>query len=225
MRIGMKQRGFVSGLAVALGLWLAPAAHADIIGGVDFPQGAVSFADTVVSYTVGPGGVTVPNQGALNALGLPDYTGAGCVSQAACTYVSLGDGGSIVLRFTDNLLTGSNSSALDLWIFEVGPDVEDQFVEISTDGVTWFPVGAVGGATAGVDIDAFGFTQADQFGYVRLTDDPDKDEQVGFSVGADIDAVGAISTVRRPIPEPATLGLLGGALAALALRRRRNPAR
>lgn len=42
---------------------------------------------------------------------------------------------------------GSGDSQPDLWIFEVGPDVEDQFVEVSTDGQTWSPVGKVGGST------------------------------------------------------------------------------
>lgn len=221
----MKHTPFVSGLVVAIGLGLAPSAHADIIGGVNFPQGAVSFADAVVSYAVGPGGVTAPHQGSFNALDVPDYVGVnGCANQAACTFVSLGDGGNIVLQFLDNLLTGSDSAADDLWIFEVGPDVEDTFVDISTDGITWLSVGAVGGATSGVDIDAFGYGQAHQFAYVRLTDDGTKDGQSGNTVGADIDAVGAISTVRKQVPEPATFGLLGAGLVSLALRRRRASA-
>ena len=51
-------------------------------------------------------------------------------------------------------------------------DIEDTFVEISKDGVQWFAVGKVFGSTAGVDIDAFGFTVADLFAFVRLRDDP-----------------------------------------------------
>lgn len=199
------------------------ASQAALIGGVDFPQGAVSFADAVVSYAVGGGGVTAPHQGSANALGVPNYTGVnGCASQAACSFASLGDGGSIVVRFLDNLLTGSGSAALDLWIFEVGPDVEDTFVEVSKDGVTYFAVGKVAGSTAGVDLDAFGFGTGDQFSYVRLTDDTNADAQSGATAGADIDAVGAISTVRvNRVPEPASLALVGAALAALAAARRR----
>jgi PEP-CTERM motif len=192
-------------------------------GGTDFPQGAASFADAVVSYALGGGGVSAPHQGPANAAGLPNYTGDNsCASQAACTFVSLGDGGSVTLRFDDNRLTGSGSNALDLWVFEVGPDIEDTFVEISKDGITYTPVGKVFGSTAGIDIDAFGFGVSDEFAFVRLTDDTSEGGQSGSTAGADIDAVGAISTVLVRVPEPGSLLLVGMALAAAgALRRPR----
>ncbi len=214
-----------SALCTALAAFAVPA-RAVPIGGVEFPQGAISFADAVVTYAPGPGGVTVPHQGAFNALGVPDYAGDNsCASQADCTFVSLGDGGSIVLRFDDNKLTGSGTVALDLWIFEVGPDIEDMFVDISKDGSTWHSVGAVGGATAGIDIDAFGWGVADLFGWVRLTDDGDKDGQAGSTVGADIDAVGAISTVITVMPEPGTAALLATLLLVPAAGGRGSRAR
>ena len=94
-------------------------------------------------------------------------------------------------------------------MFEVGPNVEDTFVDISVDGMNWNAVGKVFGSTAGIDIDAFGFGVVNQFGYVRLTDDPaEGGGGSGGTVGADIDAVGAISTVRTPMPEPTTIALL-----------------
>jgi hypothetical protein len=110
-----------------------------------------------------------------------------------------------------------------LWIFEVGPDVEDTFVDISKDGANWFSVGKVAGATAGIDIDAYGFDTSDFFSYVRLTDDTDEGEQGnGQTVGADIDAVGAISSAPpvNQVPEPTTLALLGIALAIAGMRGR-----
>ncbi len=178
-------------------------------GCVEFPGGVPSFADAVVAYDPGTGGLTAPYMVTSNALGPPDYYGG-------VQYVSLGSGGSITLRFTDNSLTGSGNSNLDLWVFEVGPDVEDTFVEISKDGANWSSVGKVFGSTSGIDIDAYGFGTGDFFSYVRLTDDPNEGATVGATAGADIDAVGAITTA-PPVSaaEPATLFLLGACLVGL----------
>jgi hypothetical protein len=193
---------------VALGVAaFSSPAKAIEFGGVDFPQGTASFADLVIDYSPSlvPGSVipTLPHQGAFNALGAPDFTGGGCATQADCTYVSLGRGGSLTLSFLDNKLTGSGSSDFDLWIFEIGPDVEDTFVEISKNGSDWFSIGKVFGSTSGIDIDVFGFDQSDEFGFVRLTDDPSEGGHGGGTPGADIDAVGAISTVLTPVdPNP-----------------------
>ena len=195
----------------------------NIQGGTDFPQGAISFADQVIDYSPGMvgGNPSEPHRGAFNALGLPNYVGVNsCASQASCSFVSLGDGGSITLKFTDNLLTGSGNNQNDLWIFEVGPDIEDTFVEISHDGVNWSSVGRVFGTTAGVDIDFYGFGVSDQFAYVRLTDDTNEGGQTGITVGADIDAVGAISTVA--IPEPETYAMLMAGLGLLGFVARRS---
>jgi len=181
-------------LLAATGVLLASSsAHAVIYGGINFPDGAISFADSVVSYDPAFGGGAVPTaayQITGSALGIPNYP-------AADSYVSLGAGGRIILQFTDNYLTGSNSSAPDLHIFEVGPDVEDTDVAISTDGVTWHEIGKVFGSTSSIDIDAFGFSSANLFSYVRLTDVKAEGAISGGTVGADIDAVGAITTIAR----------------------------
>ncbi len=206
-------------------------AHAVLIGNtqgsVDFPAGAVSFADTLVDYSpvINSGQPGTAYQGGFNALGLPDYTGSNtCANQAACTFVSLGDGGSITLRFIDNVLTGSGDNAADLHIFEVGPDVENTFVDISADGIDWKSVGFVGGSVSSIDIDAFGYGIGDEFSFVRLTDDTNEGGQSGATVGADIDAVGAISTRRVivDVPEPAAIGMFGLGLFGLGVAAQRR---
>ncbi len=168
-------------------------------GGVVFPQGLRSFADAVVEYSVGNPAPTAPHQSPENALGAPNYAGVNlCSSGANCSFVSLGSGGRITLQFIDNALTGSGTTNHDLWVFEVGPDVEDTLVEISRDGRTWFSVGRVTGSTRGIDIDAYGFGPTDRFSFVRLSDDPNEGGNSGATVGADIDAVGAISSAFPP---------------------------
>jgi hypothetical protein len=176
---------------ILLNFLIGSAAIAENFGGIDFPQGAISFADKVVSFTPGSPGPTHPDfMDPADALGAPDYPGGN--NQPGS--VSLGNGGTIVLEFTNNILTGSDDDSHDLHIFEVGSDVEDTFVEISADGINWHAVGKVFGGTSSIDIDAFEFTTADPFRFVRLTDDPNDGQASGDTVGADIDAVGAIST-------------------------------
>ena len=198
-------------------------AGAVIYGGVDFPDGASSFADAVVDYSpvIGGGGPVAPYNDPADALGIPDYPGN------STGFVSLGSGGSLTLRFTDNSLTGSGDADLDLWIFEIGPDVEDTFVEISKDNILWHAVGKVFGSTSGVDIDAFGFGVLDFFSFVRLTDDAAEGATTGSTVGADIDSVGAITSAPpvNAVPVPAAVWLFGTALVGfVGLSRRRKVA-
>jgi len=171
---------------------------------------ADTYADQVADFSpvIKAGQPTAPYLEPGNALGAPDYAGgSSCPDAASCSFVTLGDGGSITLRFVDNALTGSDNADPDLWIYEIGPDVEDTFVEISADGVTWHPVGKVYGSTSTVDIDAYGFGTSDTFHYLRLTDDTDEGQQTGSTVGADIDAVEALSSVAVPA-EAMSWGLL-----------------
>lgn len=164
-----------------------------------FPQGKVSFADKVICYDPGaPGEGTGGEpknevQNAEEALGIPDYD-----EQEDKGYVSLGRGGTLTIQFTDNVLTDTEGD--DLFIFEIGPDVEDTFVEISKDGKEFIEVGKVSGSTAALDISPYA-RAGENFAYVRLVDDPDEGERSGPTVGADIDAIGAISSaIKIEIP-------------------------
>lgn len=184
--------------------------------GITFPDGIRSFADEVVGFNLGSPSPTDPNfTDSSKALGAPDYSGGG---RGTGSY-SLGNGGSITLRFTDNLLTGSGNAGNDLHIFEVGPDLEDTFVEISRNGTKFFSVGKVSGSTSSIDIDFFGFGKNDRFSYVRLTDDPNEGARTGATVGADIDSVGAISSV---VPVPGSGLLIVGAMLSMLLVCRSN---
>ena len=196
-----------AGLVIAgmLSLFGPHTAMATPYRGIEFPDGARSFADLGVSYApkspVGP-----PHNRMNSALGVPNCP----TEQHNDDYcaASLGPGGVIVVKFVDNVLTGSGASGSadgknDLHIFEVGLDVEAMTVEISKDGQTWHSLGMIGGSTRGVDIDASGWTRADRFRFVRLTDDPLSGSHNGASAGADIDAVGAISS--EPVQSPTAL--------------------
>ena len=197
---------------------------------VDFPLGAVSFADELVDFS--PGLVFDPDRGVItplpeyldgtNTLGAPDVTLEQAVacsinpSTETCRFVSLGQAGSLTVKFVDNFLTGSDDSAADLYIFEAGPQ-DEIFIDISADSINWVELGAFASLTAGVDLDGFGFGRQDLFSYVRLRDNPDVGQIQGDTLGADIDAIGAISTVLVPLPGAAWLML--SALVTLLLRR------
>lgn len=222
-----------------LGVMVAwSAAGAAVYNGIDFPQGDASFADSIVDFSPGPG----PDAAFLepeNSLGVPDVNttnGLACFnfpSTSNCLFTSLGTGGSLTVRFTDNVLTGSSASGSvtgvgdgfdDLYIVEVGVS-ESTTVDISMDGTTWFNVGDIGGGSGssigvfnyGFDIDRLGFGFTDVFTYVRVTDLVDDAET--SPEGADIDAIGAIQTV-VPLPGGAWLWPAGLVLVRWMRRRR-----
>jgi hypothetical protein len=181
--------------------------------GVTFPEGDISFADKVISFEpgtdVGPGW-----DDASAVLGAPDYPATGSA-------ISLGDGGSLIVQFVDNYLTTSGDDAKDLWIFEIGAAVETFNVSISNDLSTWIDLGDLKGQPTGIDIDSvLGVSLGDTFSYVRLMDDATFN-QTSFPFGeADIDAIGAISTIASPVPEVSTWLMFSAGLGLVALRRK-----
>ena len=194
----------------ALSLSTGAAAMPTTYSGVTFPDGDISFADEVISFNPGPD-VAAPHDDQNLVLGAPDGS-----------HVSLGDNGSIIVRFSDNSLTMSGDATADLHIFEVGARVEVFNIAISQDLVNWIDLGDLSGQPTSIDIDAVaGVVQFAQYSYVRLTDvDPN---QTGSPFGeADIDAIGAISSAPPvAIHAPGALAFLGLGFAAMMLRRRR----
>ena len=101
--------------------------------GVTFPDGDISFADEVISFSPGPD-VGAPHLDSSQVLGAPDGN-----------HLSLGDNGSLIVRFSDNSLTTSGDASADLHIFEVGSVVEVFNVSISQDLITWIDLGNLSG--------------------------------------------------------------------------------
>ncbi|MCR9139644.1 MAG: OmpA family protein [Alphaproteobacteria bacterium] len=164
--------------------------YADGRGGVvNFPLGIASFADEVVASIPGDPAAHGESANPEEGLGVPNF-----VSVAKGGYATLGCGGSVVYRFVDNALVDVDGP--DLFVFEVGPDVEATELAISGDAITWIEIGRIEGATAAIDL-ADSKVPPGSYAYLRLTDDG-----VGCSgryPGADIDAVGAIGAGTRVV--------------------------
>jgi hypothetical protein len=176
--------------------------------GVCFPDGASSFADAVIQYdplySGGPASTRATDP--LAALAPPDNG-----------WVSLGNGGLLEVLFTDNVLTNSGDDNLkDIWVFEFGEFIEESLVAIKPhdqktsdallnagfqpDPHGWYSIGSVGGSTSGIDIDQWfpGFPAGSLiFDAVQIVDDPNQGPNTGDWVGADIDAIGVISSTRE----------------------------
>ena len=168
-------------------------------GGIKFPLGDKSFADQVVDFDVGSGTGESDGSAVIGPSDCGKNTGPSVAG--AKGDVSLGTGGSITLKFTDNYLI--DVKGLDLYVFEYGGDVEPFKVEISKDGSGWIDLGTVRGQPTGLDIHDK-VTPGDRFSYVRITDanpysprDPKIIGTQAACAGADIDAVGAIGAEEK----------------------------
>ena len=187
-------------------------------GGDFYELGLISFADTVVRYAPTAGGGPVPIAGLQipgNAIGPQNYTGIG-EPTAGQGVVSLGKGGVLVVQFTNNILTGSDDARSDLAIYEVGSP-ELVRVEVSSDNISYTSVGTASFNNRFIDLDAFGFNSLSQLYFVRLTDVANDGDTSGDSVGADIDAVGALSSRPGLIYTPSGTGINVGAHASPTL--------
>ena len=143
-----------------------------------------AFAKRVVSFTPGDPWTKVTNdQDPETTLELPDYS-----SSEKHTNLCLGAGGVLVLEFDVAIYDGEGD---DIYVFEVGGDVEATNVEVSNDLSIWYDAGKVGGATAGVDLEGK-VPEGGKFRYVRLTDL--KTSIYSSWPGADIDAVSGLNS-------------------------------
>lgn len=162
----------------------------------------LSFADTLLDYTLTCNESI--NANVNRSIGLSDVSN-----------VSLGEGGSLTLGFTNNVLSNSGDIKPDIWIFETGMFVEETEIELlpideqtiellinanvtDIDGDGYYDFGVVKGATSSIDIDQI-VPNIDQgilkFNAIQVTDVPmvtcEESIPVGFK-GADIDAVCAL---------------------------------
>jgi hypothetical protein len=147
---------------------------------ITLPGGALSCATFVVSFNHGSPWMSFP--GYMN----PDFILGAPTGDNDYEVITLGCGGVIVVGFNVYITDGPGN---DIYVFEVGPDVEATKVEVSADLVNWIHVGDADGSISGVDINGK-VPKGAKYRYVRLTD---LKTACGSSYpGADINAVGVI---------------------------------
>ncbi len=162
---------------------------------VSFPLGVISFADSVSAFQ--PGTPTPPKTESdpNAALGEPDYKSAGDGRA-----FSLGCRGWAVFEFTDNAVI--DVPGTDLYIFEVGKDVEPTDISLSKDGKNWSSIGRIEGGRTSIDLAKHGLAGR-EYRFVRLQDTGKS--CAGRWPGADIDAIGAIGAANTTTASDMTL--------------------
>ena len=174
-----------------------------------------SFADIVCAFYN-------PCENSLNtnpqaAIGVSDFN-----SIDSDEFVTLGEGGHIILKFTNNILINSGNDTADVWVFEIGPAVEASLVELlpvdsathnilTSEGIPdddldgFFEFDTLIGATSSLDIDAYLTNNYPagtlKFNAIKITDIVDGECDDSPYPGADIDAVCALSTIICSIPD------------------------
>lgn len=165
----------------------------------------ICYADAVVSSN----SVNCVPRNPDFALGAPDFLRVPNINR----YYSMGDiGSSLVLAFTDNALINDGTNAPDLFVYEIGPAVEEtnlwlkpadaatatalMEIPLTPDADGFYFFGQIEGATRTVDIDelstgvAGGTYVFNQVKFINPTA-----ENCSTLTGPDIDAVCALSTI------------------------------
>jgi hypothetical protein len=176
-------------------------------GGCAVCPDGLSFADEILLFEQNCGTLVGELE---NVLGVADWSED---STGAPSILSLGKGGTLRLGFTNNQLSNSGSTAIDLWVFEVGTSAERSSIALrpvdvasrsaliaagfpDIDGDGYFTIGVIEGSTTGLDLDQFlpGFADGElRFDAIQIRDEQEGD-CAGAITGADIDAVCAISS-------------------------------
>jgi outer membrane protein OmpA-like peptidoglycan-associated protein len=164
-------------------------------GEIRLRLGDLSFADEVVSFHKGDPSAADQHSIPEETLGSPNYD-----ASVDDEYLTLGCGGELVIRFTDNAL--GDVDGPDIFVFEIGPAVEQTSVAISKDGRTWTQVGRISGGVAALDIRGAA-NPFDTYSFLKLTDD--RTGCFGEWPGADIDAIAAVGAGRRVTLDAALL--------------------
>lgn len=141
------------------------------------PTPGTAGADQVIAYNPGPG--FQARYGTPEALlGAPDARGSSCCQGM----VQLGQGGSVLLAFTDNAIVDGDGPDFQVY----GESARDDYllIEMSADGVHWYAYPKVSESPEGLDLATAGLERAV---YVRLTD-----LQPATETGAEVDAIVAL---------------------------------
>jgi outer membrane protein OmpA-like peptidoglycan-associated protein len=155
----------------------------------------VAFASAVVAYVPGAPAPIPDAESAQTALGPPDYV---VDFHSMPRAVSLGNGGTIVLRFDGPGL--GDSPGPDLFVFEIGA-LEAVEIALSDDAETWREAGTAPGGASAVDLAPW-VHEGEAFHYVRLHDVPQQGVASPGFPGADIDAVGVRAGAVRRVALP-----------------------
>lgn len=154
---------------------------------IELPLGGLSFVDRVVAQVDGSRKPREAERSAENAIGAPDYR-----SRGDGNAFTLGCQGNATFEFIDNALV--DTPGIDLYVFEVGSDVEPTSIELSKDGNNWTSIGEISGGHTGIDIAEYGIS-GQSYRFVRLTDAGQFCS--GDWPGADIDAIAAVGSALR----------------------------